>query len=267
MYMTLLLFLKHGYHQLSDAGYTINGYQPIMRKDRLHDAPGGGVTAWVSNNLVVNRRHDLELLDTESLWLEVRSHNNKFLLCSAYRPPNAGTNFWDSLQYMMDTINHIMIIGDLNADDGTRDGVILNMFMNANHLVSHINEPTRITPTSQTCLDRIISNMAHCVKDTQVVAPLLKNDHCTIGITLNFHITRQQCYTRLMWDYARGDFDGLRNHLLNVEWDDVCNNYTDVEIAAEQWNKTVLEALKAFIPNKLVTAQMTSHGIMGHLGV
>jgi hypothetical protein len=106
------------------------------------------------------------------------------------------------------TINHIMIIGDLNADDGTRDGVILNMFMNANHLVSHINEPTRITPTSQTCLDRIISNMTHCVKDTQVVAPLLKNDHCTIGTTLNFHITRQQCYTRLMWVYARGDFDG-----------------------------------------------------------
>ncbi len=97
--------------------------------------------------------------------------------------------------------------------------------------------------------------MAHCAKDTQVVAPLLKNDHCTIGITLNFHITRQQCYTRLMWDYARGDFDGLRNHLLNVEWDDVCNNYIDVEIAAEQWTKTVLEALKAFIPNKLVTVR------------
>ena len=50
-----------------------------MRKDRLHDAPGGGVAAWVSDNLVVNRRHDLELPDTESLWLEVRSHNNKLV--------------------------------------------------------------------------------------------------------------------------------------------------------------------------------------------
>ena len=34
-----------------------------------------------------------------------------------------------------------------------------------------------------------------------------------------------------------------------------CNNYIDVEIAAEQWTNTVLEALKAFIPNKLVTVR------------
>ena len=46
-----------------------------------------------------------------------------------------------------------------------------------------------------------------------------------------------------MWDYARGDVDGLRNHLLNVHWDDVCNNYIDVEIAAEQWTNTVLEGI------------------------
>ena len=48
------------------------------------------------------RRMDLESAAMECLWIEVRSNNNKFLLCTCYRPPDENYNFWDELQYMID---------------------------------------------------------------------------------------------------------------------------------------------------------------------
>ena len=73
---------------------------------------------------------------------------------------------------------NIIILGDLNAGDRTRDGAKLTNVLEINHLTSHINEATRITPTSQTTLDRILSNMPYYMKDARVLDPLHHNDHC-----------------------------------------------------------------------------------------
>ena len=234
-----------------DDKLSIKGYHPVYRKDRANNAPGGGVAVWVSSNLVAKRRLDLELPDTEALWLEVRSNNNRFLLCTVYRPPNSRSIFWDSLQYMTDmgkasNIHHIMIIGDINADDRTREGVRLQQFINANNLISHLNEPTRITPRTQSCLDRILSNMGNYVRSTQVLSPLLYNDHCTICITLNFKTSKATCFRRLMWDYSRGDILGLLDYLSNIQWHDVCRGFNDISFSSEIWTKTILDAAKAF---------------------
>ena len=160
---------------IPDADYRLAGYS-LFRRDRPNDALGGGLAVWVADRFVVTRRNDLEIFDTEALWLELRSRSISFLLCTAYRPPNNGSHFWNNLQYMMDnaklsTIRHVMIMGDLNADDHTSDGIKFYNFVNDNLLTSHISEPTRITPQSKTCLDRIASNMSNLVNETFISAP------------------------------------------------------------------------------------------------
>ena len=47
----------------------------------------------ISSNLVAKRRVDLESAAMECLWIEVRSNNNKFVLCTFYRPPDENYNF------------------------------------------------------------------------------------------------------------------------------------------------------------------------------
>ena len=52
---------------------------------------GGGVMAFVHEDLVVKRRSDLEDDNVEVMWLEVNPHKSKKLLCVAgvYRPPSS----------------------------------------------------------------------------------------------------------------------------------------------------------------------------------
>ena len=52
-----------------------------------------GVACYVSSNLVVTRRGNLESTGMECLWIEGRSNNNNFLLCTCYRPPDGNHIF------------------------------------------------------------------------------------------------------------------------------------------------------------------------------
>ncbi len=70
-----------------DDSYSLKGFQPIFRRDRLIRR-GGGVAAWVSNRLVAQRLPELENPNIESLWLKIRSQNSIFLTCVIYRPPS-----------------------------------------------------------------------------------------------------------------------------------------------------------------------------------
>ncbi len=243
----------------SDSDYSLEGYHPIYRRDRTAGV-GGGVAAWVSSHLFAKRRRDLEVDDIEVLWLEIRAKNNKFLLCTIYRPPNTSSIFWDHLQDMYfnaktTTTPLILLTGDLNADPLTANGEQFSSFISTNNLSSHINEPTRITTTSESCLDRIVSNFPQLTDSPHVIGPLLRNDHCTIGITLKFRTRKSHTYTRVMWDYRRADFIGLRQYLSGINWDHLCGHFLNIDEAAARWTEVVLDAAKKFIPNKLVTVR------------
>ena len=171
------------------------------------------MACYVGSNLVAKRRGDLESTDMECLWLEVRSNNNKFLLCSYYRPPDENYNFWDELQYMTDLtylgqVKAIIFTGDFNADPNAASSTKLSPFANVNAFTLHINEPTRITDRSSSILDQFVSNIPEFVQNCEVDTPLLTNDHCTVSITLRFKISKIQPIERLIWRYKYADFEG-----------------------------------------------------------
>ena len=216
--------------------YKLMGYHPVIRRDRVGQM-GGGVLAWVSLNLIAHRRADLESQDIEALWLDIRSKNNKFLLCVTYRT-DAQVAYWENLQDGVDrakasNIGNIVITGDLNADPRTNHGQKLNAFIEYNFFTSHINEPTRITETSSTLLDQFITNIPFYVKNSGVKPPVSKNDNCTIFLTLLFRCKKKKAYTRRMWDYENADFNLFRNTLQTIKWEE-CFNTNDVNIACER---------------------------------
>ena len=240
----------------SNQNYLLDNYG-LFRRDRNDGRSGGGVGAWVSDRLVVRHRHDLERVDCEAMWLEIRSRNNLFLLCVVYRPPDMAVVFWDRLQEMLDDAKrdrckNIIILGDLNANDATPAYGKLNLFTNINHLATLVDEPTRITPTSQSKLDRILTNIPHFVVKTEVLAPLLLNDHCTITMTLRFRLHRGTTFKRLMWDYSKADFPGLRDYISNIDWSEILGEKDDIDLAATRWSDTILTAAKRYIPNREV---------------
>jgi exonuclease III len=196
----------------------LKDFQSPFRKDRKNDDGYGGVLAWVSNNIAARRRTDFEINDIEAMWLEIHAKNKTFLLCTVYRPPNADNDFWTYLQESVDlakesNITSIVIIGDLNADPHTQQGVQLKNFADTNSLILHITEPTRITEHSASILDQVMTNIPDYVKHIRVEPPVSTNDHCTIGISLSFKTYKKLAFKRLMWNFKVANFDKFREAL------------------------------------------------------
>lgn len=56
---------------------SLNGFRAPFRNDRTDDGHGG-VAVYVKYNIPCLRRHDLEMLNVESVWLEVRLKSKVF---------------------------------------------------------------------------------------------------------------------------------------------------------------------------------------------
>ena len=59
------------------------GYNEPIRKDRTHN--GGGVMVYISSALRYVRRVDLENLNLETIWIEIKLKSYDLLLCCFYR--------------------------------------------------------------------------------------------------------------------------------------------------------------------------------------
>ena len=93
-------------------------YHPPERKDRVGDSHGG-VILYVKDTLHFTRRHDLEPVGVECLWIELNLKHKKLLFGLFYRPPSSDSAYFlsieDSIYLAVDTgIKDIVITGDLN---------------------------------------------------------------------------------------------------------------------------------------------------------
>ena len=83
---------------------------------------------------------------------------------------------------------NMLLLGDLNTDFETINGGKLLDLCTQHNLHYCINEPTRITETSKTCLDQILINTPNFISEWTVEPPVCNNNHCSVGIKLNFII-------------------------------------------------------------------------------
>lgn len=102
-----------------DNDLMINGFD-FIRRDR--SAHGGGILIYVSHKLFIKRLNILESDDNnnEFIWIEIKFKTQSFFLCTVYRSPSQGEQFWLAFEHSIDTaidINpHIIVVGDLNVD-------------------------------------------------------------------------------------------------------------------------------------------------------
>jgi len=245
----------------SNDKFNLPGYQKPFRLDRTCDIGTvgyGGVLAWVSTKLACKRRMDLEIAEIEAMWLEIRSSNIKFFVCTLYKTSsNSDRTFWDKMQDMIAPLFEIgatfIILGDINADPFTPEGRKLTNFVNTNELYAYIKEPTRITNTSSTIVDQIISNRPGIVKSVLVEPPISLNDHCNISASLSFSKPKAHPYKRIMWDYKNGNFELFREKLSAFDWDSCLKPEYDIDKMTDLWSNAFLKIAKSSIPTKVVT--------------
>ena len=251
--LTETLLRPYHQHDLS-----ITGFHPVSRLDR-QDRGGGGCAVYLRNTLFYTRLYELEHADVEAMWFKIRSHNNIFILCICYRPPDAPNSFWDDFQTQIDAakqkgVNYMMITGDLNADPNSENGPKLKQLADQNHFEIYVNEPTRITENTATILDQFVSNLYDILHDVHVLPPVSHNDHCTISAKLKFKTHKSSAYKRFVWLYEQADFCGFRTALQQFNWD-ICFEGNDVNDICDRWTQNFLSIAKQYIPNRHITVR------------
>ena len=148
----------------------------IFRQDRASSIPGkkgGGVATYICNKYGKYSQilHELSTVDPdiEQLWVQVTAPNHKrMLIANIYRPPSGNVTLAiDKIRKSLKLINkfnsfEIVIMGDFNIDMSKRNvngkKLLIELCRDFN-LTELIKDPTRITCTTTSILDLIITNM------------------------------------------------------------------------------------------------------------
>ncbi len=134
-----------------------------------------------------------------------------------YRHPKAHSISFD---YIQDVLRHMLLrkktlflFDDLN-DDLLLNNSKLSRIIKNNKLSQVIKKPTRITPTSATLLDVVITNKPHIVLSSDVI-PHYVAYHDLITITINIRKPKFSTTLTTFWDLRHYDKDTFCWQLLS----------------------------------------------------
>ena len=229
-------------NSISDNELHIFGYD-IIRKDR--NRYGGGVVLYVRDNIPFSERKDLISKDLEMVCIEINRPYNKSLLISAwYRPPNSNINFFDEYAEFLCKCEaenkELIVLGDLNCDvsktqldNQTRKLQFLCSLYQFDQL---INEPTRVTPTSASLIDLILTNKPENISQSGVVH-LGISDHSLIFAIRKLTLPKSGRTSPMVREVR--DF---KNDISQLPWDSI-NQFASPNTSWQVWKSLFLETL------------------------
>lgn len=184
------------------------------------------------------------------LYVRLKVNSSLYELCMYYRSPSGNIvsflNFFESkCECLWDTNNTIIHIGDFNLNYLNEDFYVLKFkqIVNLNGLKQLILEPTRITNTTKSLIDLIISNDHFLTTEVRQVPKI--SDHDWILFKTNF-IENQEEKTKIIKyvDYRKLDIE-----LNKCNWD---SQIEDINILFEKLTKNVEECINRISVEKLI---------------
>lgn len=153
----------YNHHRLDRRTLSVNG----------HVKPGGGICIYTRKDVVVTEVSALSLSNADiellTLVLQIRNHK-RIKLIAAYRPPSGNCD--TAINCIRETLNSVnrdlsgdvVIMGDLNinlADNNNSQSKKLVSFAESMFLNQLIKDPTRVTSTSESLIDHILTDIPH----------------------------------------------------------------------------------------------------------
>ena len=251
--------------QIDDDQINLPGYQKPYRRDR-NDRRGGGACAYVTNNILSNRLKTLEPPDIDLIWFELKLTNKKVVIGVGYRPPGQNQEeadrFMEQFSASLTSVmarnpESIIIMGDLNDTCTKWDSIHVNSdlkndlydLVNVLDMVQLVNEPTHILSTSQSCIDIVITDSPGYVVSLDLLPPL-GSKHVSVYMEFEISYPRDKNFMRHVWDYDKGNYDGLNEAINGYQWNDFLSTNDDVDYKTNIWTDTFLSLCKNSIPNR-----------------
>ncbi|PFX12174.1 hypothetical protein AWC38_SpisGene23906, partial [Stylophora pistillata] len=181
------------------------GYTALFRN--REGSRGGGVGAYINDSIQYKRRKDIEKIQPvmEHLWIEIQGRNkhSKALIGVIYRSEPVGLSPLDWLGAFESLLAHLTVswdgllflTGDTNVDMLKPSDNIIKQYrsiLEALGCYRHVTKPTRITRTSKTLIDHIVTNSRSCITATDVIPGWSISDHEGIFACVNVRVPRYQ---------------------------------------------------------------------------
>jgi hypothetical protein len=209
---------------ISDKTVEIAGFT-FYRKDR-EDFRSGGVGMYVSDSIPHHKATEFMPEDIELLWVEITLGVKKILVGSCYRPPRQNAEEVDSfITHLTDSVDRVLtrnvesiiLLGDFNDTCTTWESdpmesdlkLKLHDLINASDLHQMVHEPTHIVGKAANMLDLLITDSPGYITKQELLPPL-GSFHQVVHMIFKIQYKRDKIYTREIWDYKKGDFEGLK---------------------------------------------------------
>ena len=248
-----------------DSEIHIDNYT-IVRFDR--NRFGGGVALYIKNNIPYSERKDFVPDNLEMICVEItRQHSKPLLIATWYRPPNSKLDIFTNFELFLfkcDMENKELILGgDLNCDVNklAPDSQThkLQTLSSLYQLTQVINEPTRITETTSTLIDLILTNKPEYIS-TVGVLHLGISDHSLVYAVRKFELPKSRPTIKEVRDFKHFSESQFRADLLQVPWDTIC--YDDPNTCWMVWKSIFYEILNKHM---VASVSFVSTGTFNHV--
>ncbi|XP_068704053.1 uncharacterized protein [Montipora foliosa] len=229
----------------------------IYRRDRKNRR-GGGVFLAVKNRLPSIRRRDLET-DAKILACELRPDSRRKILAVVfYRPQDTDLEYLKQLKKTLllaskAKFDQILVIGDFNLSEidwqtGTaKAGDCLHNYFTKlvkdNYLWQLVDFPTR----GKNILDLILTTIPTKVQHIHGFDDIICTDHKLISFELDLKVPKRLKTKRVVYNFKRADWSGLKETLRNTPWD-ACIVLDDADASLENWYDLFVAAANDHIP-------------------
>ena len=242
---------------VSNASVHLDGYN-IFRLDRLRKK-GGGVCAYVKSSLKVKTLKDLTRTSDsglQQLWLQIQhKHLKSVIVCIVYRPPDSAIScltdeLMPSYTHALSLKKSIILTGDLNCDlmsDNPR-GDALRSFCVAVNATQLIKDPTRVTNSSSTLIDIVLSSDPGLVKDSGVLDMTI-SDHFLVYAVLDLKILKPKaCYITTR-SYKKYNAELFSSDVSYIPWN-ILDLADSLDAKVDNFNDLFLACLNDHAPIK-----------------
>ena len=114
------------------------------------------------------------------------------------------------------------------------------------NLQNIINEPTRVTNTTSTCIDLLLTNHKSIINNSQVLPPF-NSDHSKITAEITYKTYKAQAYKKTIRKYEEADKNLIKNKLESQDWSFI-NSNDDMNQINENFSNIITELADLSIP-------------------
>ncbi len=242
---------------MATINFKIDGYE-MFRADLIKSGKrtSGGCALYVRENVIFEQKPGLIPEEFEGICGFVTFPNkHKMTVANIYRHPKQKIKWFDKLDKLLDNFSgtklDFIITGDLNSD------LLKNALENdtkhfvyaceTHQLTQLVNKPTRITPTSSSLIDMIMTTCSDKSIQHSVMSVGIADD-CLVCVTsYKSHYATQKHRTIDMRNYENFNEDEFLRELAQCNWAGI-EDSNDVDVEYDRWKHLFTDVCDNYCP-------------------